>query len=310
MSERSERTNGRSSERRSGLVLVDKPAGWTSHDVVGRMRRILKTRRIGHTGTLDPFATGVLVTCINKGTRLVRFLSGEDKEYLATMRLGSATDTGDLTGRVVTPIAETSHITFDLVNEALSHFHGRIKQTPPMYSAKKIGGKKLYEIARRGLEVEREPIEVEIKELELREIQESSCFIRVVCSSGTYVRTLAEDIGKRLGVGAHLIELRRTRAGSFGIDSVVTLEQLAQYAETDQIQRITVPMVDALPFELLQLNDEERTAIRHGRPIRRCGTWLNGTQARLCDQRRQLMAIGVYNRDRQHWDPQIVLFAE
>src|SRR5262245_42633477 len=293
-----------------GIIVVDKPAGCTSHDVVGRMRRILKTRRIGHTGTLDPFATGVLVTCINKATRLVQFLTGDDKEYLATMRLGSATDTGDLTGRMITQIADTRHITFEMVNEAISHFRGSIRQTPPMYSAKKIGGTKLYEIARRGLEVEREPIEVEIKELELRKVEDSSCFIRVVCSSGTYIRTLAEDIGKRLGVGAHLIELRRTRAGSFGIDSAVTLEQLAHFAETGQIERITVPMVDALPFELLQLNDEERKAVRHGRSIRRYGAWLNGTRARLCDQKRQLIAIAVYNRDRQHWDPQIVLFAE
>jgi tRNA pseudouridine55 synthase len=293
-----------------GIIVVDKPAGCTSHDVVGRMRKILRTRRIGHTGTLDPFATGVLVICINKATRLAQFLTGDDKEYLATLRLGSATDTGDLTGRMITPIADTRHITFEMVNEALSHFRGRIRQTPPMYSAKKIAGKKLYEIARQGLEVEREPIEVEIKESELRGVEDSSCFIRVVCSSGTYIRTLAEDIGKRLGVGAHLIELRRTRAGSFGLDRSVTLEQLAQLAETGQIERYTVPMVDALQFELLQLNDEERTAIGHGRSIRRCGTWVNGTQARLCDQRRQLMAIAVYNRDRQHWDPQIVLFAE
>ncbi|MBO0723621.1 MAG: tRNA pseudouridine(55) synthase TruB [Blastocatellia bacterium] len=302
-----------------GILVIDKPAGWTSHDVVARMRKLLKTRRIGHTGTLDPFATGVLVTCIDRATRLVQFLSGDDKEYLATMRLGSATDTGDLTGRKVTPVADARHITTAVLNEALSHFRGRIEQTPPMYSAKKVAGTKLYEMARRGLEIERRPVEVEIKELESIKIfdtsdkdgiQHKDCLIRVVCSAGTYIRTLAEDIGNRLGVGAHLIELRRTRAGNFDLNRAVALEQLVKLVEANEVGRVLVPMVDALNFEIIKLDDEERNAIGHGRSLKRRGDWSNGTQAMLCDQRRQLIAIAVYNGERELWSPQIVLFAE
>src|SRR5215475_2179590 len=150
-----------------GVLVIDKPEGLTSHDVVARVRKILGTRRVGHAGTLDPFATGVLVICVNRATRLVRFLTGDDKEYVATMRLGFATDTGDLTGRPKTPVTDAGNITSEKVKEAFSRFLGPIKQIPPMYSAKKIGGVKLYEIARRGEEIERAPIVVEIKKLVL-----------------------------------------------------------------------------------------------------------------------------------------------
>jgi tRNA pseudouridine55 synthase len=303
-----------------GILVIDKPAGWTSHDVVARMRRILGTRRIGHTGTLDPFATGALVICINRATRLVRFLIGDEKEYQATMRLGYTTDTGDLTGNIISPIADARHITTGMVNEALSHFRGRIEQTPPMYSAKKIGGSKLYEMARRGLHIEREPVEIEIKELELREIKEifshgsegltKDCLIDVVCSSGTYVRTLAEDIGNRLGVGAHLVQLRRTRAGSFEVSRSLTMEQLARLADAGQIESVMIPMVEALPLDALQLDEDERRAIGHGRSIRRRGAWLNGSYAMLCDHERRLVAIAEFNAEKQSWEPQIVLSAE
>src|SRR5215831_9405751 len=150
-----------------GVLIIDKPEGLTSHDVVARVRKILGTRRVGHAGTLDPFATGVLVVCVNRATRLVQFLTGADKEYVATMRLGFATDTGDLTGKPKTPVTDAGNITSDKVNEAFSRFLGPIKQIPPMYSAKKVGGVKLYEMARRGEVIERAPVEVDIKELEL-----------------------------------------------------------------------------------------------------------------------------------------------
>src|SRR5262245_46122004 len=154
-------------QSQDGVLVIDKPEGLTSHDVVARVRKILGTRRVGHAGTLDPFATGVLVVCVNRATRLARFLTGDDKEYVATMRLGFATDTGDLTGAPKTPVTDPRHITSKKVQEAFSRFLGPVKQIPPMYSAKKIGGVKLYEMARRGEEIERAPIEVEIKKLEL-----------------------------------------------------------------------------------------------------------------------------------------------
>src|SRR5215468_6160152 len=186
-----------------GVLIIDKPQDWTSHDVVARVRKILRTRRVGHTGTLDPFATGVLVICLNRATRLVQFLTGDDKEYVATMRLGFATDTGDLTGTPKTPVTDTGNITSDKVKDTFSRFLGPIKQIPPMYSAKKVGGVKLYEMARRGEEIERAPVIVEIKKLEL--IKPAARFgraqataqttpgefsFRVVCSSGTYIRAL------------------------------------------------------------------------------------------------------------------------
>src|SRR5499426_3820454 len=157
----------RNPQSQDGVLVIDKPEGLTSHDVVARMRKILGTRRVGHAGTLDPFATGVLVVCVNRATRLVQFLTGADKEYVATMRLGFATDTGDLTGRPKTPVTDTRNITSEKIQGAFSHFLGHIKQVPPMYSAKKVGGVKLYEMARHGKEIERAPVEVEIKKLEL-----------------------------------------------------------------------------------------------------------------------------------------------
>src|SRR5215468_2419812 len=218
-------------ESQDGILVIDKPEGLTSHDVVARVRKILKTRRVGHTGTLDPFATGVLVVCINRATRLVQFLAGDEKEYFATMRLGFATDTGDLTGTPKTAVTDTRNITSEIVQGAFSHFLGHIKQIPPMYSAKKVGGVKLYDMARRGEEIERAPIDVEIKKLELLDPGATSeapqanaqaaldeFSFRVACSSGTYIRALAEEIGALLGVGAHLTRLRRNRSGNLALD--------------------------------------------------------------------------------------------
>lgn len=294
-----------------GVLVIDKPAEWTSHDVVAKLRRILRTRRIGHTGTLDPFATGVLVVCVNRATRLSQFLTADDKEYVATMRLGFATDTGDFTGEPVSPAADASHITPEQVQEALAPFRGRIRQIPPMYSAKKVGGVRLHEMARRGEEIEREPIEIEIKELELiaddAGVRSQEFTFRVVCSSGTYVRTLAEDIGKRLGVGAHLTRLRRTRAGDRSLDQAVTLEQLGELAEANLIGKVLIPMAEALGLPEIKLDTGESQAIAHGRPVRRSGNWKTGTWAKLCNEDRQLLAIADYDASRSVWQPRVVL---
>ncbi|MGH9820260.1 MAG: tRNA pseudouridine(55) synthase TruB, partial [Pyrinomonadaceae bacterium] len=205
--------------------MIDKPAGITSHDVVARARRILKTKRVGHTGTLDPFATGVLVLMIGKATRLAQFLDKDEKEYEAVIQFGSETDTGDLTGVRNGECRMSSQEIADLLartnwSDVFAEFMGEIEQTPPMYSAKKIDGKKLYELARKGETVKRAPVNVTISKLELVDAAairdpRSSIRIRVGCSAGTYIRTLAEDIGRKLEIGAHLTELRRTRAGRF-----------------------------------------------------------------------------------------------
>ncbi len=206
-----------------GVLIIDKPAGWTSHDVVARVRRVLRERRVGHTGTLDPFATGVLVVLVGRATRLAQFLAGAEKEYEATVRFGYATDTGDLTGARRDDEkyrdGECASLAGEEIEAALAALRGEIEQVPPMYSAKKVQGQKLYELARRGEEVERKAVRVRVSEFEimdgpdgapwLRRNDDGTCDLstRVVCSAGTYVRVLAESLGERLGTGAHLAAL-------------------------------------------------------------------------------------------------------
>lgn len=307
-----------------GVLIVDKPADWTSHDVVAKVRKILRTRRVGHTGTLDPFATGVLVICVNQATRLVQYLTGDDKEYVATMRLGFATDTGDFTGQPLPPVADTSHITPEQVQAVLKEFQGRIRQIPPMYSAKKVGGVRLHELARRGEEIERQAIEIEIKELELlspeflsatkaheenteKNPEEKVFSFRVVCTAGTYVRTLAEDIGKKLGVGAHLTALRRTRAGSCRLSEAVTLETLSELAVQGKIGDVLISMADAVDLPEVLLSEEECKAIRHGRSICRTEIRNAGALAKLCDVERNLLAIAEFDSEKPGWRPRAVL---
>src|SRR5438045_391024 len=238
-----------------GALIIDKPAGMSSHDVVARVRKIIGERRVGHTGTLDPFATGVLVILVGKATRLMQFLSGAEKEYEAVIRLGYATDSGDLTG---VPVERTftaekqsdGEIHKAEIEKAIQSLRGEIDQTPPMYSAKKVKGQKLYELARRGEEIKRAPVPVTISVFTaieragklLRENEDGTrdLAVRVTCSAGTYVRTLAEDFGKRLGFGAHLAELRRTRAGCFKLADAKTLEQITELVESGSISQALI----------------------------------------------------------------------
>jgi len=315
-----------SPESHDGVLVVDKPEGLTSHDVVARVRKILKTRRVGHTGTLDPFATGVLVVCVNRATRLVQFLAGAEKEYFATMRLGFATDTGDYTGNPKSSVTDTRNITSEKVQRAFYHFLGHIKQIPPMYSAKKVGGVKLYEMARRGEEIERAPVEVEIKKLELCNPAGDSAVdiaqaseqgasgefsFRVVCSSGTYIRTLAEEIGRILGVGAHLTRLRRIRAGNCSLDSAVRLEELADLAQSGRSDRVIISMADAIAMPTMQVGEEERKRVSHGRsiehPKEERADYEVGALVKLCDKKNQLIAIAEFDERKILWRPRVVL---
>src|ERR1044071_2256686 len=199
----------------TGALIIDKPEGLTSHDVVARVRRLVGTRRVGHAGTLDPFATGVLVVCVGRATRLVQYLVGLDKEYVATVRLGEAADTQGLSGRQSTPLRTSKETSPESIRAVLAQFTGEQMQTPPMFSAKKVGGEKLYRAARAGREVVRAPVSITVHSIELIENDEvrfnadgtRDFRMRVRCSSGTYVRTLAHDIGDRLGTGAHLVGL-------------------------------------------------------------------------------------------------------
>lgn len=210
----------------SGFLLVDKPIGPTSHDIVDIARRALRTRKIGHAGTLDPFASGLLILAVGAKTKEISKFVGLDKAYEATLRLGAASDTMDRTG-VITQKTGIETINREEFELALKKFRGEIDQTPPMYSAKKVGGKKLYDLARAGIEIERLPVRVTIHELEIISYEWPLAKIQTRVSSGTYIRALADDIGKLLGCGAYLEELRRTKIGGFDVKDAVKPEEIA-----------------------------------------------------------------------------------
>lgn len=214
----------------AGVLPIDKPAGPTSHDVVAQARRALGERRIGHTGTLDPFASGLLLLCVGKATRLAEYLVGLPKRYEAVARLGERTDTDDGTGTVVERSDAWTGLDERNLAEALQAQVGRRAQTPPAYSAKKVGGERLYEKARRGEAVTPEPVEIEIHEIVLREVRLPEVGFEVTCSSGTYIRSIARDLGDALGVHAHLTALRRTHVGDFSLTGAVTLDALGDAA--------------------------------------------------------------------------------
>jgi len=225
-------------EAPSGFLLIDKPAGITSHDVVDRVRRVTGLKKVGHGGTLDPFATGLLVVGVGRAaTKELGTFIGKDKEYEAVMRLGATSDSQDKDGEIIeTPNAELP--TEPQLREAMDKFVGQLQQIPPMYSAKKVKGKKLYELARKGIEIEREPVEITVHELELLNYEPPRATFRVHCGSGTYVRTLAHDIGHELSCGAYLEELRRTKIGNLNITDATNLTDLNSKNWTTLLQII------------------------------------------------------------------------
>lgn len=228
----------------NGIVVIDKPQDWTSHDVVGKLRGLFRQKRIGHSGTLDPMATGVLPVFVGRATRAVEFCESDEKEYIAGLRLGLVTDTQDITGNVLRAAGDPC-VTESIIMAVLRHFTGTIQQIPPMYSAIKINGQKLYELARRGAEVARPPRTVTIRTLQLIGRRESDFLLRVVCSKGTYIRTLCHDIGAFMGCGGVLTELRRTRAGSFTLDKAFTIDQISTAVQAGQAGSLLSP-VDTL----------------------------------------------------------------
>jgi len=308
-----------------GTLVIDKHAGMSSHDVVARVRKIIATRRVGHTGTLDPFATGVLVVMIGKATRLMQFLSGAEKEYEAVIRLGYATDTGDLTGERLSENdfhAKTQSIRKEEIENAIQSLRGEMDQTPPMYSAKKVKGQKLYELARRGEEIERAPVRIMISAFEtierngrlLKDNENGTrdLAVRVVCSAGTYVRTLAEDFGKQLGLGAHLAELRRTRAGAFKIEDANTLEQLGELAESGLLEKLLIsPDATLAHLPALDLSGDDVRRVTSGLNLQVEQTaWANGQPVRLRGSSGNLMAVGIYDEPQKLVHPQVVLGIE
>ena len=240
----------------NGIVIVDKPQGWTSQDVTARLRRVFNTRRIGHGGTLDPMATGVLPVFVDRATRGVEFFEHAEKIYEATLRLGLTTDTEDVTGTVLAQrdvgISEEEFLGI------LPQFRGKIQQIPPMYSALKVNGQKLCDLARKGKEVERQPREIEIFQLECLEFNGDTARLRVHCSKGTYIRTLCKDIGEALGCGGCMAALRRVQAGEYTIDEAVPLEELLESAAPEKYLRPVDSMFRNYPAVTLTANQEKR----------------------------------------------------
>ncbi|MEX2416111.1 MAG: tRNA pseudouridine(55) synthase TruB [Paenibacillaceae bacterium] len=233
-----------------GIIPIHKPAGWTSHDVVARMRRILGVKRIGHTGTLDPAVTGVLPICIGRATRLVEYIQDLPKEYEAILTIGYSTDTEDSSGTVTETIEHEIVLTGEQVELVLQQFTGLIHQIPPMYSALKHNGRKLYELAREGIEIERKSREVMIHQIEMLNYDHSDQFpkvhIRVSCSKGTYIRTLCVDIGRKLGLPAVMSGLVRTATGGITLDKCFTLEEVQHHMEQGTIETVFLPIDEAI----------------------------------------------------------------
>ena len=246
-----------------GFLNVYKPTGKTSHDVVAILRRVTKVKQIGHTGTLDPFAEGVLPICIGKATRLIEYLNDE-KAYIGTIQFGSSTTTYDTEGEIVKTSGKI--VTQGDVEESLKFFRGEIEQLPPIYSAIKINGKKLYEYARAGQEVKIEPRKVTIFELELVNFNQAAqqAEIRIVCSKGTYIRSIANDLGEKLGALGHLIKLVRIKAGDFYVDNSIKLEDLN--SPEIVIKKLIYP-TEKLNFAVYNLNEEEKKKISNGNAI-------------------------------------------
>ncbi len=243
----------------NGVLAVDKPADWTSHDVVAKLRGVCQEKRIGHSGTLDPMATGVLVVFLGRATRAVELCEADEKEYVAALRLGLVTNTQDITGTVL----ETHSVLVEenRLRAVLRQFEGAQSQIPPMYSAVKIGGKKLYELARKGQEVERKPRNITVHALELLSFDGTEAQIRIRCSRGTYVRTLCHDIGAALGCGGCMSALRRTRSGRFSLEDCVTLEQVQEARAAGTLATLLRP-VDSLFAAYPALTLSERWTIR------------------------------------------------
>lgn len=244
----------------NGILIVDKPEGWTSQDVVSKLRGVLHEKRVGHGGTLDPMATGVLPVFAGRATRAVEFFEHAEKAYEATLLLGTTTDTQDTTGTVL----ETRPVTVDeaAVRALLPRFTGVQQQLPPMYSAVKIGGKKLYELARAGKEIEREPREITVFSIELLHFENNSARLRIHCSKGTYIRTLCHDIGQALGCGGCMAALRRVQAGAYRLADAVTLDEILAHPEPQTLLKSVDSLFSAYPR--LTLTPAQEKCCRNG----------------------------------------------
>ncbi|HET9212288.1 MAG TPA: tRNA pseudouridine(55) synthase TruB [Thermoanaerobaculia bacterium] len=286
-------------EMKDGLLLLDKDSGFTSHDAVQKSRRVLRQKKIGHCGTLDPDATGLLLLTLGTATRLTRFLIRAPKVYEGVVRFGTATDTYDASGKVVAeaPAGAVAALTAAAVAEAMRGFQGEIRQQPPPYSAKKVQGVKYYELARRGEEVPSEPKEVTVYEFApLGEIEDGRLRFRLSCSSGTYARGLAHDLGADLGVGGHLAELRRTRIGGFRVEDALPLSRLEERVQAGEpLGSAWIPFDQIpLPFGEVTADPQQEHRISHGQTVLvRELAGEEGDWVKLVNRRREFIAVGT-----------------
>ena len=288
----------------AGVLIIDKPAGWTSHDVVAKTRGLTRIRQIGHAGTLDPMATGVLVLCLGKATRLLEYLTGQPKSYQAEITLGTATDTYDAEGDV-TATRPIPTLTTDDLEQTLAPFRGEIMQTPPAYSAIKRDGVASYKRARRGEDVQLEPRPVTIYTLDLLAFDGGTLQLYVTCSAGTYIRSLAHDLGSALGCGAHLSALRRTAVAGFTLEQATTLDELAGAA--DQWLQFLLPVDSAVAhLPAVTLPPESVARLVHGSTVPAETDQVDGP-VRAYDADGNLLAIVSYQPDQEVWKPQKVL---
>ncbi len=277
-----------------GVIVVDKPEGWTSHDVVNKARRIANTKKVGHLGTLDPIATGVLPLVIGRATRLAQFYTRSDKIYEGVVRFGWATDTYDRAGTATGPKTEPV-LEREALEAALEPFRGEFLQTPPPVSAKKVDGKRAYELARQSVAVELEPVPVHVYELVVLGIEGAEVRLRAHCSGGTYMRSIAHELGQALGWGAHLRELRRTASGEFELNQARTLEQLESLAKEERLLDALVPPANMLPgVPSVFVDDLTVTQIRNGRnfPASPFRSQPASRYVKAVDRQGDLVAIG------------------
>jgi tRNA pseudouridine55 synthase len=291
----------------SGVLVVDKPVGLTSHDVVQIIRKGTNIRRAGHTGTLDPRASGVLVVLLGPAVRLSEYVSASDKRYQAVVRLGQSTDTYDSEGRI-TGGSSPVNITEDQFEAELKPFIGEIEQVPPPYSAIKVKGRKAYDMARDGEEFDLAPRTIHVYNLDLLEWAPPEAVVDVYCSSGTYVRSLAHDLGEKLGCGAHLVGLRRTKSGRFTLRDAVPLRKLRESFDAGNWYQYLIPAAEALSdWPALELNNEQVEAIRHG--IRIPSPALASTWARGINEQGELVALLEFSSETNEWQPKKVFFS-
>ncbi len=290
----------------SGVIVVDKAVGLTSHEVVQIIRHGTNIRRAGHTGTLDPRASGVLVVLIGPAVRLSEYVSASDKRYQAVIRLGTTTDTYDADGRILSS-AEVK-ITEQQFNEELQKFVGEIEQVPPPYSAIKVQGRKAYEMARQGEEVDLQPRKIQVYSLELLEWAPPDAVVDVYCSSGTYVRSLAHDLGEKLGCGATLTGLRRTKSGRFTLRDAVPLRKLRESFNDGTWYQYLIPAAEALSdWKALELTNDQVDAIRHGHRIP--AEDATDKMVRGISEAGELVALLEYDEKTKEWQPKKVFFS-